>query len=313
MEREKRDERAHYDKESLKAMIMMKNVILKTQHTVVICKFCDKPDFVMRYGKTKEGKQRYVCAKCKRTFIDNKAPERMRFPTEVIASAISLFYEGLSLHKIRRQLKLTYGVMPDHSSIYNWIVRYTKKAAKAFDTTKIRTGNTWVADETVLKLKSGGGENVWLFDCMDEDTRFLLATHLTPHRYTKDAQVLMEKAERRTDRIPKAIITDKLRSYLDAVEKTWGADTKHVQSSPFSLQQSTRSIERLHGTLKDRMKIMRGLTNKETAKLIMDGWGIHYNFFRPHSGLEGKTPAEVAGAKAPYKSWAEVVKDRESK
>jgi transposase-like protein len=234
----------------------------------------------------------------------------MQYPSEVIASAINQFYESASLHKIRRQLKLDYGVMPDHSTVLKWIRRYTEKAIRALGHYKPQTGNTWVADETVLKLKSGGGEKVWLFDCIDEDTKFLLASHLTPNRYTRDAQVLVEKAERRADKTPKIMITDKLRSYLDAIERTWGADTKHLQASPFTLERSTRSVERLHGTIKDRTKVMRALANRESAKLVMDGWGIHYNFFRPHQSMKGKTPAEVAGIKMPFRSWADIVKDR---
>lgn len=170
----------------------------------------------------------------------------------------------------------------------------------------------WTADETALKLKSGSGEKVWLFDCIDENTKFLLASHLTPNRYTRDAQMLMIKAESRADRIPKMVITDKLRGYLDAIERTWGADTKHLQASPFTLGRSTRSVERLHGTIKDRTKVMRALANRESAKLVMDGWSVHYNFFRPHSGLRDKTPAQVANVKTPYKSWADIVRDKAS-
>ena len=304
----RRIESTTYDDESGRAILAQRNVITKIHYRTVKCKFCGDWESVVQYGRTPKGSQRYLCQKCNRTFMDNKAPERMRYPTEVIASAINQFYEGASLHKIRRQLQLDYGVMPDHHSIYSWITRYTKKAVKDFGPIKARVGNTWVADETVLKLKSGGGENIWLFDCLDEDSRFLLATHLTHHRYTRDAQTLMQKARSRAKRTPDTIITDKLRSYLDAVEQTFGADTKHRQSGPFAIQHSTRSIERLHGTLKDRTKIMRGLANRETAKLIMDGWGVHYNFFRPHQGLKGKTPSQAADVDAPYRSWADVVK-----
>lgn len=71
---------------------------------------------------------------------------------------------------------------------------------------------------------------------------------------------------------------------------------------------STRDIERFHGTLKDRTKILRALANKESAKVVLDGWLVHYNFFRPHGGLGGKTPAEAAKAKGvPFSSWLEVV------
>jgi len=51
-------------------------------------------------------------------------------------------------------------------------------------------------------------------------------------------------------------------------------------------------VERLQGTLKDRLKVTRGLENGEE---LLKGWFAHYNFVRPHQGLNGMTPAEAAG------------------
>jgi len=51
-------------------------------------------------------------------------------------------------------------------------------------------------------------------------------------------------------------------------------------------------VERLHGTLKDMLKITRGLENGEE---LLKGWFVHYNFVRPHQSLNGRTPAEAAG------------------
>jgi len=39
---------------------------------------------------------------------------------------------------------------------------------------------------------------------------------------------------------------------------------------------------------------MRGLKDKDTARTIMDGQRIYYNFIRPHVSLNGKTPAGQA-------------------
>lgn len=279
-------------------------------HWLTKCKSCGN-EAVVRYGTTPKGEQRFLCKECGRTFVDNNAPPGMRFPVEVIASAINQFYESSSLHKIRRTLKLDFDMQPDHSNILRWIVKYTKIAAREMNGLTVRVGNSWVADETVLKLKSEGGQNIWFWDIIDEKTRFLLASHLSISRFTKDAQTLMERAERRAGKAPKVVITDRLRSYLDAIERTWGADIEHVQSGPFIKDRrgdSTRAIERFHGTIKDRTKVMRALANRESAKLMMEGWLVHYNFFRPHSGLRGKTPAEAAGARPVFRNWADVVR-----
>jgi len=76
------------------------------------------------------------------------------------------------------------------------------------------------------------------------------------------------------------------------------------------VENNTNLIERFHGTLKQRTKIMRGLKDIKTAKLFTEGWLLHYNYLRPHESLRGSTPAQVAGVKYPYRNWQDVVAGR---
>jgi transposase-like protein len=55
-------------------------------------------------------------------------------------------------------------------------------------------------------------------------------------------------------------------------------------------------VERLHGTIREREKVMRGMQTRETAQKVVDAMKINYNFVREHSTLH-KTPAEKAGIK----------------
>ena len=66
-------------------------------------------------------------------------------------------------------------------------------------------------------------------------------------------------------------------------------------------------------TLKQRTKVMRGLKNIETAHDFVNGWLVHYNYLRPHTALDDKTPAEVAGIDFPYKNWADITRHKPSK
>lgn len=86
---------------------------------------------------------------------------------------------------------------------------------------------------------------------------------------------------------------------------------KHIRSKPFTIENNTNLIERFHGTLKDRTKVMRGLKDMKSARLMTAGWLLHYNYLRPHEALKGKTPAEAAGIKYPYRNWQEIVAKRE--
>ena len=296
----------YYREESEVTLGTKRNVITKTQLTLVKCKHCGQSAHVVAYG-TYRGMQRYWCKKCRRKFADNDALPGMRTPTGQISSALSMFYEGMSLSGIKRHLRQTHNSYPSDSTIYGWIVRFTKKAVTASRDYRARTGGMWVADETVLKI---GGENVWLWDIIDNDTRFLLASHFSTGRTTRDAETLMLRAARHATELPETIITDKLAAYLDGIERAFGADTEHIQSKGFRIQPNTNLIERMHGTIKGRTKVMRGMQNRETAKLIVEGWLVHYNFFRPHEALGGRTPAQAAGISFPFRNWAEVVEGR---
>lgn len=54
-------------------------------------------------------------------------------------------------------------------------------------------------------------------------------------------------------------------------------------------------VERLHNTVRDREKVMRGLQNKDTATDFNDSFKAFYNHIRPHMALNGETPAQRAG------------------
>lgn len=267
-----------------------------------ICKNCGS-NAVYKFG-TYKGTQLYMCKSCKRKFADNKALPRMRTPTDQISDALNMHYEGMSLNAIKRNLKQQNNYDVSDVAIYKWINRFTDDAIKATRDLHPKVGDVWVADETVLDID---GKNVWFWDIIDEKTRFLLASRVSLTRGTKDAESLMRKAAERAGKMPEKVITDKLAAYLDGVELAFGADTEHVRSKGFTIQPNTNLIERFHGTLKDRTKVMRGLKNVESAIEFTDGWLVHYNFFRPHSAIGDKTPAESAGLQSQYKNWADVV------
>lgn len=268
-----------------------------------VCKYCGSRR-VVRYGHY-QNVQRWWCKDCKRKFVHNDALPRMKTPIIQVASALSMFYEGMSLHGIRRNLGQTYRNYPSTSTIYEWVVKFTKLAIGLARDYKPNVGDTWIADETVLKIE---GKNTWFWDIIDDKTRFLLASHISLTRTTRDARILVERAKARTKHTPKIIITDKLAAYLDAIELAFGADTKHIPAKRLTARPGTKLIERFHSTLKSRTKVMRGLKKRATAKLITDGWLVHYNFFRPHEALGDKTPAQKAGIRFPFKNWLDVVR-----
>lgn len=269
------------------------------------CKFCNSRDIV-RNGK-RRGTQYWLCKNCGRGFVDNKALPKSKYPVETVASALYLYFTGSSLNDIRRHTEQQYKILPSDSTIYSWVRKYTNVAQEAIKDLKPKVSDTWIADETVIKIS---GKNYWLWDIIDSETRFLLATYLSPNRGTTQARKLMELASERAGKVPSVVITDKLASYIDGIELAFGSEAKHIQATPFS---GTQLIERWHGTLKERTKVVWGLKKPETAREFLDGFVFYYNFLRPHESLNDKTPAEVAQIRFPYKNWLAIVQSQSPK
>jgi putative transposase len=268
------------------------------------CKFCQSPKTV-KYG-IRRHIQYYLCKKCGRTFSGIDSPEGMRTPTPEIATALSLFYGGLPLTKIQMQLGQNYLDWVETSTIYRWITKYSKKAEKIVESYKAKTGNTWVVDETVIDIDSIG--KTWFFDAICESTRFLLASHISRGRTIKDVEIILSKAAKVASKTPKFIITDGMTAYPEGIEKVFGADAKHIKMKGITHEININLIERFHSTLKQRTKIMRGLKTFDTARIVLNGFILDYNFFRPHMALEGKTPAQEAKIYLPFANWEGIIR-----
>ncbi|MDD4859782.1 MAG: IS6 family transposase [Dehalococcoidales bacterium] len=227
----------------------------------------------------------------------------MKTAANQVTTALNMFYEGMSIKAIRRNLQQEHGNMPSTATIYEWIQKYTQYATDSVRRYQPKdVGNVWISDETVIEID---GQNVWLWDIIDYKTRYLLATRISRSRTTRDAQILMDKAVKTAGKQPDKVITDKLPSYLDV---RYGKDAEHIQSKPFAVENNTQMIERFHSTLKQRTKVMRGLKNLETAHDFIGGWLVHYNYLRPHTSLCDKTPAQAAGVEYPYQNWADIIR-----
>jgi transposase-like protein len=200
----------------------------------------------------------------------------MQSTVEQIGASLDMYYDGFSLTKITQHLDDHYHDTVDRSTVYRWLIHFTTEAIKLLEPLHPKVSDVWIADETSLIFED---KTHWIWDVMCRETRFLLASYLSPNRGTREARILMEMASKRAEKAPAKIITDSLRAYIDGIELVFGSDTKHIQSSPFAGTDSTNRLERMQGTIKERTKVVRGYKSLPTARLIVDGFLINYNFF----------------------------------
>ncbi|MFC2004968.1 transposase [Chloroflexota bacterium] len=270
----------------------------------ITCKNCGS-EGVVKYGSYK-GVQRYFCKVCQRKFKADDTLFHGQVSPGFISSALDMYYTGMSINDICEHFRNAQGYHPSKSVVFGWIDKFTGRAVDHFRQYKPQVGDVWACDETVLRLDKK--RKVWFWDIIDTKTRYLIASRVSTSRTTKDAALLMNKAKRITGIAPKKIITDRLYAYWDGIELVFGADTEHVQSSPFGKGDSTSKIERWHSILKERTKVMKAFRDIDTLIQFTDGFLVYYNYLKPHHSLKGKTPAEVAGIDYPHKNWQDIIR-----
>lgn len=267
------------------------------------CEECGSPR-VIRFGKRYNHQgavRRYLCKGCGHRFTLPGAGRRLRHDAQHVALALDLYFRGLSLRKVADHLRQAHGARVSATAIHGWIGRFVPSAARWMNSLGARTGEQWHIDETVVR---SSGHPLWVWNVEDASTRFLLATHVTRARRQRDARVVLRRAKTASPDRPLAVLTDGLAAYRRAVGRELafrsGAEVvnPHLRVPSIRAKRSNNLVERLHGTEKERIKVMRGFHSRQGVARFMEGFRVHYNLIRPHAAI-GATPAAAAGLPSP--------------
>jgi transposase-like protein len=262
------------------------------------CQYCGSPDVIKNGSrKTKIGcRQRFLCQECGKTFMVEEAFKKIVGDPKIVSLALDLYFKGISLRKIVDHLKQFYDVEVAHITVHRWIKRYMRLINAYVERLEPKLSRIWHADEMMVKAE---GKWHWLWNIMDEETRFLLANMVSRKRDSEMARRIFQKAKETAKTKPEAIVTDGLHAYNEAYRKEFYTlrkpRTMYIRLPSIRHKPNNNVIERFHGTVRERDKVLRGLENEKTAKDFLEAFRTYYNFLRPHQALEGKTPAEKAG------------------
>ncbi len=227
----------------------------------------------------------------------------MKNDPKLITLAMDLYYKGVSLRMIKDHIKQFYGVKVTHVAILKWIRKYVTLMKEYLDKITPNVSGVWHIDETMVNVRSskmGKGHYDWLWNLMDSDTRFILASQIHKKRYVKDAREVFQEAKSKAKREPAVIVSDALPSYSLAFEKEFSSPNiirpEHLRSAQIKKGMENAKMERWHGSLKQRTKVMRGMHNSKTAQIQADGFVIFHNYVKGHTGegMNDLTPAEKA-------------------
>jgi len=286
--------------------VKFQNTLKESKETIlqdtVKCDKCGSVNTVKNgTRKNKSGIiNRYLCKDCGFRFTDNNGFKKRRSEPEKIALALDLYFRGLSVRKIAEHFQQVYNLHVSHMTVYRWLVDYSKLASEWMDKQNTPTGERWHIDETVLKVN---GEHRYLWNVLDSESRYLLATHVSKNRNLQNTMTPIKKAKKTTTDRPKEVLTDGMMTYPRAIAKelgkrgvdgTRGFWSPHKRVPSIRAKTSNNRIERFHGTEKERTKVMRGFDNPKGCANLMEGFRVHYNLVKTHQAL-GCTPSEATG------------------
>ncbi|MBI4739644.1 DDE-type integrase/transposase/recombinase, partial [Candidatus Woesearchaeota archaeon] len=152
-------------------------------------------------------------------------------------------------------------------------------------------------DETYLRQKGYEIDQfIYYWDTIDYDTKFIIADHISDEKSEADGKILMRKLKNNLKEPPNRIHTDNSYDYPRAIRWTFGyRNVIHIHHPSWKKQFKNNPIERYHNTIRENIKVMRCFYNSTTAYKFLTFLRNYYNFLRPHTTLNGQTPAQAAG------------------
>lgn len=172
-------------------------------------------------------------------------------------------------------------------------------------------------DEKYVKVKR---KDCYDLNCLDHITKYITAHLFVAERTKKRCTEFLLQIKkncyeqilniyRREKHKPKKkrkfvkFVCDGFENYKSAWSKIFYRVTNldfgvPIKCKKYGLKYNNNHIERYNGETKNRIKVMRGgFRSFSCAENFMNLRHIIHNFVHPHSGLDGKTPAEAAGIK----------------
>jgi putative transposase len=196
---------------------------------------------------------------------------RHRFPAEIIGHCVWLYFRfALSFRDVEEMLAMR-GVALTYETVREWCLKFGQAYANGLRRKSHRPGDRWHLDEVFLKIN---GRLHYLWRSVDQDGE-VLDILVQSHRDKKAAKKFFRRLLKRLRYVPRAIITDKLRSYsaarVEVMPSVAHLQQKHQNNRAENSYQATRLRER----------VMRKFNPAGNAQRFLWALGIITSHFRP--------------------------------
>lgn len=286
-----------------------------------------------KFGKTRDGQQRYRCKPCGKTYSEPKPLAGKATPMDKAALALKLLLEGMSIRATERLTGL------HRDTIMGLMVQAGEQCQRFLAGTiqnhpfaDIQIDEQWgfvgCKEKTaILKHYGPGCGDAYVYTAIDRDSKFLIAFHVGK-RSSDDTWAFIDRLKDCVSGRPQ-ITTDGWKPYVPAIQFNWNWEVDYAQvhktygqtdpmgprryspaaiidverkpvcGNPNESRISTSHVERHNLSTRMHCRRMTRLTNAHSKKwenheAMLALWYCWYNYCRKHQTLK-TTPAVAAG------------------
>lgn len=187
--------------------------------------------YMIKYGKTKSGNQRYICKLCKKTRVENYNYQAYKPDTN--KNIVQLTKEGLGIRSTARVLKIS----------TTTLLKRLVLIARNINHPIISKGRTYEVDEMCTYIRNKRNY-IWLVYALEKSSKSVVAFNVGKRTNKTLSRVLdtLKLSE------AKKIFTDKLKNYRYLIEeklhsvKRFG--TNHIERKNLTLRTHLKRLNR---------------------------------------------------------------------
>jgi putative transposase len=197
--------------------------------------------------------------------------KRHRFPPEIIAHAVWLYFRfPLSLRLVEEML-LERGIVVSYETVRRWALKFRPAYARRLRRKTPSPRDIWHLDEVAITI---AGKKHWLWRAVDQDG-YVLDEIVQTRRNTKAAKRLLTRLLKKQGGPPRRMITDKLGSYAAARRQIMPA-VEHRSHKGLN-----NRAEYSHLLLRRRERVMQGFRSPGDLQRFVSVFSAVRNLFVP--------------------------------
>ncbi|MER9255907.1 IS6 family transposase [Mesorhizobium sp. M0598] len=197
--------------------------------------------------------------------------KRHRFPPQIIAHAVWLYFRFPLSLRLVEELLLELGIVVSYETIRRWAKKFGPDYARRLRRKQARRDDIWHLDEVLVII---AGRKHWLWRAVDQDG-YVLDEIVQNRRNTKAAKRSLTRLLKKQGLAPKRMITDQLRSY-GAAKRQIMPNFEHRSHKGLN-----NRAENSHVPLRKRERVMQGFRSPGGLQRFISIFSTLRNLFVP--------------------------------